>query len=89
MLMQFGPSLPSVLRELGLIFISHMHADHMCGIFRVLTERGKLTSMPIAVHGPSYLDVALNMYSQIIAPLNYTFTHCEDPLMLPYMTHVL
>ncbi|RHY33852.1 hypothetical protein DYB32_001367 [Aphanomyces invadans] len=48
---QFGPSTPSRLCSLKCIWVSHKHADHHCGLLRVLLERHRAfahSRMPVA-----------------------------------------
>ncbi|MBW0475956.1 hypothetical protein O181_015671 [Austropuccinia psidii MF-1] len=47
---KFGPQWTTILKNLKLIFISHLHADHHCGLMSILAERSKLSECnPVAL----------------------------------------
>ncbi|KAJ3186448.1 hypothetical protein HDU85_007267 [Gaertneriomyces sp. JEL0708] len=63
-----GPALKDILRNLRLLFISHMHADHHVGAIRILKERYKLLSgtpvlQPLYIVGPPHYHVWLREYA--------------------------
>ncbi|KAG8784449.1 hypothetical protein FRC15_003245 [Serendipita sp. 397] len=64
----FGPQIDTVLREIKLVFLSHIHADHHLGISQLLVERCKLfppTEYPITLIGPFYSRLYLSEYADI------------------------
>ncbi|OWZ65943.1 hypothetical protein AYX14_06079 [Cryptococcus neoformans] len=57
---RFGEGLKSILEELKMVFVSHMHADHHLGMNAVLEERFRLgINTPLYIVAP-YL-IALNL----------------------------
>ncbi|OAV93262.1 hypothetical protein PTTG_08554 [Puccinia triticina 1-1 BBBD Race 1] len=47
---KFGPDWKETLKNLKLIFISHLHADHHCGLASLLVERSRLDNCaPLAL----------------------------------------
>ncbi|KAJ3276473.1 hypothetical protein HDV01_005096 [Terramyces sp. JEL0728] len=62
----FGPErLEKELKDLNLVFISHMHADHHLGLFEILQKRKTLTSNKLYVVGPYPMFDWINDYSEI------------------------
>lgn len=71
------------VKDLRLIWISHMHADHHAGLVRILAARAKLMKKdlvsreePLLVIGPKQLQRYLKLYSKI-EDLNMSFLDSE------------
>ncbi|TPX59209.1 hypothetical protein SpCBS45565_g07801 [Spizellomyces sp. 'palustris'] len=85
-----GPSLEDVLTNLKFLFISHMHADHHLGAFKVLLERKKLfdkagkTAPTICIVGPPQYRIWLDEFDDCeplgLAGDQVTFLPCHDLL---------
>ncbi|KAJ3219425.1 hypothetical protein HDU67_001256 [Dinochytrium kinnereticum] len=88
---KFGPDsalpLSEVLKSLKLVFVSHMHADHHLGIFRILAERRKILngeSAPFFIVGPPKYQNWLEEYSEIedLGLSDMTFLSCSSLLQI-------
>lgn len=74
LLLNYGDeAVKQVLITLKAIVITHMHADHHLGIARLIIERSKLTSTPVHVIAPIFLEPFLLTMSMLAGPFNYTF----------------
>jgi hypothetical protein len=60
-----------------------MHADHQLGILKILEERAKLTTDPIPLIAPRFIELLLKFYSLIVTPLYYTLHFCDTEQMPP------
>lgn len=59
---RFGDGLKSVLEEMKMVFVSHMHADHHLGVNAVLEERFRVSPCcAIAFSPPSPHSLSLTM----------------------------
>eukprot|EP00871_Galdieria_phlegrea_P001110 jgi/Galph1/19/GphlegSOOS_G4862.1 len=68
-----------VIKQIKLIFLSHMHADHHLGILRILEYRSKFSvEQPLVIMGPLELDEWLKAYQLINEPLQYIFLDNEN-----------
>eukprot|EP00756_Hemistasia_phaeocysticola_P061519 Hpha_TRINITY_DN4993_c0_g1::TRINITY_DN4993_c0_g1_i1::g.51314::m.51314/K00784/rnz; ribonuclease Z len=81
---QLGRALESdrVLRSMGLVWISHMHADHHLGLPSLLHARSLLSpSRPTHVVGPGELERYLSVFERICGvPLAFTFSTCDSAM---------
>ncbi|KAH8926607.1 hypothetical protein BT69DRAFT_1347937 [Atractiella rhizophila] len=73
---RFGQELDDILQDLKFIFISHMHADHHAGLYRVLWKRLQMKSSSVSVNplyilGPWNIGLYLKELEQIF-PLGLT-----------------
>lgn len=67
-----------LLQELGMIWISHMHADHHLGTLAVIKARMETTSaQPLVVLAPGALQSWLQAYSKLVEPIDYHFFNIE------------
>ncbi|XP_046893727.1 zinc phosphodiesterase ELAC protein 2 [Hypomesus transpacificus] len=72
----YGDEVDAALAKISTVFISHMHADHHTGLFKLLYEREKaLTNL-----GRPFSPIYLVAPSQIMTWLNQYHDHCEDIL---------
>ncbi|XP_067089612.1 zinc phosphodiesterase ELAC protein 2 isoform X2 [Osmerus mordax] len=72
----YGDEVDTALAKISTVFISHMHADHHTGLFKLLYEREKaLTNL-----GRAFSPIYLVAPSQIMTWLNLYHDHCEDIL---------
>lgn len=72
----YGEEVDEALSKISTVFISHMHADHHTGLFKILYEREKaLTSL-----GRAFSPIYLVAPSQMMTWLNQYHDHCEDIL---------
>lgn len=63
-----GQDVDDVLREMRVLFISHIHADHHIGLIRLLVERRKLqppADKPLYLVGTGFVHNYLEEYEQI------------------------
>lgn len=67
MLRCFGPETSAtLLRQLRIIYVSHLHADHHLGLVQILNARRKLKKVePVTVIGPPRLKIFLEEYAQV------------------------
>lgn len=64
---RFGSEADDKLRSIKMIFISHMHADHHLGLFRVLQQWSKANAAndsELFVLGPHFLERWMTEYAQ-------------------------
>ncbi|KAJ3262626.1 Zinc phosphodiesterase ELAC protein 2 [Boothiomyces macroporosus] len=62
----FGPEkLEKEVKDMKLIFISHMHADHHLGLFELLNFRRKITKDKICIVGPYPMFEWIRDYSEV------------------------
>uniref|UniRef100_A0A6B2KYN5 ribonuclease Z n=1 Tax=Arcella intermedia TaxID=1963864 RepID=A0A6B2KYN5_9EUKA len=73
----YGNDFETILKNVKLVFISHIHADHHLGLVRVLSYRTELGCPPVTVIGPTVLSYWLKEYLEI-QNLNYVFYNCND-----------
>ncbi|WFD28414.1 ribonuclease Z [Malassezia nana] len=63
-----GQGIESVLRQLKMLFVSHIHGDHHMGVVRILLERRKLApSKPLFLVTNNYTRFYLREYDRIEA----------------------
>ncbi|KAJ3694530.1 hypothetical protein LUZ60_010010 [Juncus effusus] len=71
------------VKNLKLIWVSHIHADHHTGLVRILALRYQLLKLiphePLLVIGPSPLQRFLNAYADL-EELNFQFLDCRQTL---------
>ncbi|KAG2496087.1 hypothetical protein HYH03_005690 [Edaphochlamys debaryana] len=67
-----GPDAERRMEELGLVWVSHMHADHHGGLYRLLEWRCRRGLPPLLVVGPAKLFDILVRYSAAV-PIQFTF----------------
>lgn len=63
-----GQDVDDILREMRVLFISHIHADHHIGLIRLLLERRKLqpkSGKPLYLVGTGFVHNYLEEYDQI------------------------
>ncbi|SPO28261.1 related to TRZ1 - tRNase Z, involved in RNA processing [Ustilago trichophora] len=63
-----GQDVDDILREMRVLFISHIHADHHIGLIRLLLERRKLqpkSEKPLYLVGTGFVHNYLEEYEQI------------------------
>lgn len=63
-----GQDVDDILREMRVLFISHIHADHHIGLIRLLLERRKLVprpDKPLYLVGTGFVHNYLEEYEQI------------------------
>lgn len=53
--------------SLGCVWVSHMHADHHGGLYRLLEWRARRGAPPLLVIGPSRLFQVLLQYSAVVS----------------------
>jgi ribonuclease Z len=76
---RFGSRLDEVVKNLKLVWISHIHADHHLGLIKFLTKRQEFTTAPLLVIAPRLVGRWLAEYNQIQL-LNYEFVDCTEVL---------
>ncbi len=71
LLQHFGALTDEALLALRVIFISHLHSDHMNGLYFLLHARSKLTTAksPVYVIVPCYMSEWLAQYSKHVESL--------------------
>ena len=82
---RFGAGAEDVVCGLGLVWISHMHADHHCGLLSVLEMRTRLKpSAPLLVVGPSAMQAWLQACASAMhLPIAFRFVHCAKAAASP------
>lgn len=58
--------------RLALVWVSHMHADHHGGLYRLLEERARRGAPPLLIIGPTALFGVLMSYSTVV-PMQFVF----------------
>ncbi|GIL91146.1 hypothetical protein Vretifemale_18806, partial [Volvox reticuliferus] len=61
-----------LLHQLSCIWVSHMHADHHGGLYRLLEWRARRGAVPLLVIGPYQLFNVLMRYSAVV-PIQFIF----------------
>jgi len=61
-----------------------MHGDHMLGLLKLLTERSKLTTDPITLIAPAFIEVILKYYKNITSDIYYNLVPCTEPFNLAH-----
>ncbi|GLC37922.1 hypothetical protein PLESTF_000610300 [Pleodorina starrii] len=61
-----------LLHDLGAVWVSHMHADHHGGLYRLLEWRARAGAPPLLVIGPTALFDVLVRYSAVV-PIQFLF----------------
>ncbi len=84
---RYGHALETVLRSIGMVFISHMHADHHLGVVRLILAHNRATretgQLPLMIVGPRMLTSWLRQVSTTVSPLQYRFTAAHDVGLWP------
>lgn len=78
-----------ILVNLKAVIITHMHADHHLGIARLIIERSKLTTTPIHVIAPVFLEPFLLTMSMLAGPFNYTFEDAAGKVQVEGLKEVV
>ena len=50
----FGEEVPSILRGIRCVFISHIHGDHHIGLSKLLSQRRKVVLRVLLILSSSY-----------------------------------
>jgi len=77
---RFGQQSEDVLKNLRLVWISHIHADHHAGLFPLLRRRRALLGPgcpPLTVVGPRPLARVIQAYDRL-EPLSAKFIDCSE-----------
>jgi len=79
----YGEGAADVIRQLKMIFISHLHADHHLGVIRILKQHWKQfgeanpsSYTPLLIAGPERLSTWLKEYASSCESLRYRFVDC-------------
>ncbi|OQR90323.1 zinc phosphodiesterase [Thraustotheca clavata] len=76
---QFGPLTSQKLRNLSCIWLSHKHADHHCGLLRILYERHQTHSqVPLLVIAPDDILNYVALWQQPWATKNVHYISCQE-----------
>lgn len=69
-----------VLKNLKMIYISHLHADHHLGLIDILNQRRKATSEKVVLLAPAQISAWLAFYNYRIEEIfsTYDFFSCGD-----------
>jgi ribonuclease Z len=69
-----------ILKNLRLIYISHLHADHHLGLINILNRRRKLTNDKVILLAPIQINSFLSFYNYRIEELfsTYELFPCSD-----------
>lgn len=60
----YGKRTSEVLKNLKMIYVSHMHCDHYLGISSILFELKRLKMENILIVGPPDLDIIFNLHEK-------------------------
>ncbi|OQR89068.1 zinc phosphodiesterase [Achlya hypogyna] len=75
---QFGRSTRARIRDLTCIWLSHKHADHHCGLIRILFERSQARApLPLIVVAPDDILKYVTQWQQPWATANVHFVSCQ------------
>lgn len=69
-----------VLRNMKLIFVSHLHADHHLGLINILSRRRKVTDEKVLLLAPVQISAWLSFYNYSIEEIfsTYDLFPCSD-----------
>lgn len=69
-----------ILKNLRMIYISHLHADHHLGLINILNRRRKLTNGKVVLLAPNQIFAWLSFYNNHIEEIFSTFelVPCSD-----------
>ncbi|CAG9798183.1 unnamed protein product [Chironomus riparius] len=69
-----------ILKNLRLIYISHLHADHHLGLINILNRRRKLTNDKVVLLAPTQINSFLSFYNYRIEEIfsTYELFPCSD-----------
>lgn len=69
-----------ILKNLRLIFVSHLHADHHLGLINILNRRRKLTDDKVILLAPNQINSWLSFYNYRIEEIfsTYELFPCSD-----------
>lgn len=72
LLRYYGPKkTQDVLNNLKMIFVSHRHLDHICGLAEIVNERSKITDEPLVLLVPPDLQPLIDYCCQNVFKSNY------------------
>lgn len=84
LLLHYGKEgISEILKEVKLVTVTHLHADHHLGVVKLLYERAKYTSEPAIVVGPPIYDVYLRTCQTLFGNLKYIFLNPTDVINVP------
>ena len=89
LLLHYGKEgIEEILQNLKLVTITHIHADHHLGVFKILYERAKYTDEPAIVVGPPIYSIYLNTCQTLMGNLKYIFLNPTDIITVSGLKNV-